>query len=100
MATFLGLCTRPSSAHVLSCSALHHVLILFEGTVHFTVQNGPVDFSDSAVQAEMDRSLDLFRDNEFVVADTVSSWWEELKEMNGSSTVVLRPPRFAQSLLT
>lgn len=44
------------------------------------VQGGnPLDFSDPAVQAQMDESLQLFRDNEYVRGDTMSSWWEEMK---------------------
>ena len=35
------------------------------------VQGGnPLDFSDPAVQEQMDESLQLFRDNEFVRGDT------------------------------
>ena len=55
------------------------------------MQNGPVDFSDTAVQTELDNSLELFRDNEFVVGDTVSSWWLALKDVNGSAPGVCLP---------
>lgn len=39
----------------------------------------PLDFSDPNVQEQMDESLDLFRQNEFVASGTLSSWWEDLK---------------------
>lgn len=52
------------------------------------MQGGEVlDFADSTVQAQMDTSLDLYRTNEFVVAGTLSSWWEDLKEAGGAPGV-------------
>ena len=38
-----------------------------------------MDFSDPAIQTQMDESLELFRENEFVREGTMSSWWEEMK---------------------
>lgn len=39
----------------------------------------PLDFANPIVQTQLDGSLDLFRQNEFVAPGTVNSWWEELK---------------------
>ena len=62
------------------------------------VQGGrPVDFSDPQVQSEMDASLQLFRENEFVVDGTLSSWWEELKG-NGTAPGVRPPPAHSSYL--
>lgn len=43
---------------------------------------GGVDFAESRVQRQMDASLELYRENDFVVGDTMSSWWESLKAAN------------------
>ena len=52
----------------------------------------PLDFSDAAVQAQMDESLELVRANEFVVEGTLSSWWEELKGNRTTPLVCFRTP--------
>lgn len=50
-----------------------------------------VDFAEPRVQQQMDASLELYRQNEFVVAETMSSWWEGLKSSNNGSAPGVRP---------
>eukprot|EP00892_Ulva_mutabilis_P011129 jgi/Ulvmu1/8389/UM042_0096.1 len=45
----------------------------------------PIDFTQPETQAQMDASLQRFRENEFVVPATVDSWWEAFRDFHGAA---------------
>ena len=51
----------------------------------------PVHFRQSEIHAQMDSSLQLFRENEFVVPETMDSWWEAFRDHAGTVPAPVRP---------
>ena len=51
----------------------------------------PIDFTQAEIQAQMDASLLLFRENTFVVPETMNSWWEAFREHHGAAPAAVRP---------
>lgn len=72
-------------------SSVEHLAQVLTGlNILECVQEGPVDFTETQVQQQMTDSLQLFRDNEFVVGGTLSSWWDTLLDTSNATTPGVR----------
>jgi hypothetical protein len=45
----------------------------------------PIDFTDPNIQQQMDTSLELFQENDYVVGDTIRSWWLDFRRWNNGT---------------
>jgi hypothetical protein len=60
-----------------------------------SVQGGAqINFADPEVQVQMDESLQAYRSSEYVMPETISSFWEALKDSNNGSAPGVRPRIF------
>eukprot|EP00892_Ulva_mutabilis_P011135 jgi/Ulvmu1/8394/UM042_0101.1 len=57
------------------------------GLYWVSTPEAPVDFTAAQTQEAMDASLRLFQTNEYVLEETVSSWWDAFRDyLNGTVT--------------
>lgn len=50
-----------------------------------------MDFTQPEIQTQMAASLQLFRENKYVVPETMNSWWEAFQEYTGPAPSAVRP---------